>query len=102
RRAITIEHYHDLGKLMFAFTIFWAYIGFSQYMLIWYANLPEETVWYAARQAGSWCARFLLPCCLLMSRHAKRRKAVLLAGALWMLAMQWADIYWLVMPEKSP
>ena len=110
RRAITLEHYHDLGKLMFAFTIFWAYIGFSQYMLMWYANLPEETVWYAARQAGSWTAwsllllfgHFLLPFFLLMSRHAKRRKPILVAGAVWMLAMQWADIYWLVMPEKSP
>ena len=46
------EHLHDLGKLLFAFVVFWAYIGFSQYMLIWYANLPEETVWYAARQTG--------------------------------------------------
>jgi hypothetical protein len=54
RRAITTEHYHDLGKLIFAFTVFWAYIAFSQYMLMWYANLPEETFWYAARQAGSW------------------------------------------------
>ena len=110
RRAITIEHYHDLGKLMFAFTIFWAYIGFSQYMLMWYANLPEETVWYAARQTGSWTAwsllllfgHFLLPFFALMSRATKRRKGVLVAGAVWMLAMQWADVWWMVMPEKSP
>lgn len=110
RTAITIEHYHDLGKLIFAFTVFWAYIGFSQYMLMWYANLPEETFWYAARQDGSWVAfsvfllfgHFLVPFLALMSRGVKRRKPLLLAGACWMLLMQWADIYWLVMPGKSP
>jgi hypothetical protein len=110
RRSITTEHFHDLGKLIFAFTIFWAYIAFSQYMLMWYANLPEETFWYAARQAGSWLwwsllllfGHFLVPFLALMARGVKRRRPVLLAGALWMLAMQWADVYWLVMPGKSP
>ena len=110
RRTITVEHYHDMGKLIFAFTVFWAYIAFSQYMLMWYANLPEETIWYAARQAGSWSAwsllllfgHFLVPFLALMSRDVKRRKPLLVAGAVWMLAMQWADVYWLVMPGKSP
>jgi len=110
RRTITTEHYHDLGKLIFAFTVFWAYIAFSQYMLMWYANLPEETSWYAARQTGSWTAvslvllfgHFLVPFFALMSRDVKRRKPLLVAGAVWMLAMQWADVYWLVMPGKSP
>jgi hypothetical protein len=108
--AISADHYHDLGKLIFAFTVFWAYIAFSQYMLMWYANLPEETFWYAARQQGSWVwwsllllfGHFLVPFFALMSRNVKRRKPFLLAGACWMLAMQWADIYWLVMPGKSP
>ena len=108
--AITVEHYHDLGKLMFAFTVFWAYIGFSQYMLMWYANLPEETAWYAARQTGSWTSisvlllvgHFLLPFLLLMSRNVKRRKSLIATGALFMLAMQWLDVYWLVMPAKTP
>ena len=50
----TIEHYHDIGKFLFAFIIFWGYIGFSQYFLIWYANIPEETIWYLARWEGSW------------------------------------------------
>ena len=110
RRTITTEHYHDLGKLIFAFTVFWAYIAFSQYMLMWYANLPEETFWYAARQTGSWTSwsllllfgHFLVPFLALMSRNVKRRKPLLVAGASWMLAMQWADVYWLVMPGKSP
>jgi len=110
RRTITVEHYHDMGKLLFAFTVFWAYIGFSQYMLMWYANLPEETFWYAARQTGSWApfsllllfGHFVLPFLALMSRNVKRRRPLLATGAVWMLAMQWADIYWLVMPGKSP
>ena len=110
RRTITTEHFHDLGKLVFAFTVFWAYIAFSQYMLMWYANLPEETVWYAARQAGSWMwwsllllfGHFIVPFLVLMSRNVKRRKPLLVAGCTWMLAMQWADVYWLVMPGKSP
>ena len=109
-QAITVEHYHDLGKLIFAFTVFWAYIGFSQYMLMWYANLPEETFWYAARQTGSWTywsllllfGHFIVPFLALLSRNAKRRKPLLAIGACWMLAMQWADVYWIVMPAKSP
>jgi hypothetical protein len=109
RRTITTEHYHDMGKLVFAFTVFWAYIGFSQYMLMWYANLPEETSWYAARQAGSWTAmslmllfgHFLVPFLALMSRSVKRRKPLMVAGAAWMLVMQWVDVYWMVMPGKS-
>jgi hypothetical protein len=110
RRTITTEHYHDIGKLIFAFTVFWAYIGFSQYMLMWYANLPEETSWYAERQTGSWTAvslvllfgHFLVPFLALMSRDVKRRKPLLVVGGFWMLVMQWADVYWLVMPGKSP
>jgi hypothetical protein len=110
RRAITIDHFHDMGKLVFAFTVFWAYIAFSQYMLMWYANLPEETVWYAARQAGPWkwfslvllFGHFVVPFLALMSRSVKRAKPLLVAAAVWMLAMQGADVYWLVMPAKSP
>jgi hypothetical protein len=110
RRAITTEHYHDLGKLVFAFTVFWAYIGFSQYMLMWYANLPEETVWYLARQTGGWTAvsiflifgHFLVPFLALMSRNVKRRLPLLLAGAGWMLLMHYVDVTWLVRPAHSP
>lgn len=109
-RAITREHYHDLGKLVFAFIVFWAYIAFSQYMLIWYANIPEETTWYLARQTGSWTAvtvlllfgHFFLPFLALISRTPKRRSLLLLPGALWVLLMHWVDLYWLVMPGFSP
>jgi len=53
-RAVTVEHFHDLGKMLFAFNVFWAYIAFSQYMLIWYGNIPEETQWFLKRQTGDW------------------------------------------------
>ena len=110
RRAITAEHLHDLGKLIFAFTVFWAYIAFSQYLLIWYANIPEETVWYLRRQSGGWAAvsltlllgHFLVPFLLLLSRWAKRRRPVLVAVAAWVLVLHWVDIYWLVLPGASP
>ena len=109
RHAITTEHYHDLGKLVFAFVVFWAYIGFSQYMLMWYANLPEETIWYQARQTGGWTlvsvlllfGHFLLPFVALMSRNVKRRTPLLVTGAVWVLLMHWVDVYWLIMPSQS-
>lgn len=106
RHAISTEHYHDMGKLVFAFTVFWAYIGFSQYMLIWYANLPEETEWYLKRQSGGWrnvsllllFGHFLVPFLALISRFPKRRQGILLLASGWVLLMHWVDIYWLVMP----
>jgi hypothetical protein len=105
--AITREHYHDLGKLLFAFLFFWAYIGFSQYMLMWYANLPEETLWILHRQEGQWkwvsllllFGHFVIPFLGLLSRYPKRRKAVLCGWAVWMLLMHYIDLYWLVMPQ---
>jgi hypothetical protein len=108
--AITVEHYHDMGKLIFAFTTFWAYIAFSQYMLIWYASLPEETIWYLRRQTGSWAGvswlllfgHFVVPFMGLLPRFVKRNPRMLVVPAAWMLVMHWMDIYWLVMPQMSP
>jgi hypothetical protein len=106
--SITIEHYHDLGKFLFAFGIcFWAYIAFSQYMLIWYANLPEETMWLAARQLGGWktlsillaAGHFGLPFLFLISRYPKRFPRALIAAAVWMLLAHFVDVYWLVVPR---
>ncbi|MFH1466300.1 MAG: quinol:cytochrome C oxidoreductase [Pseudomonadota bacterium] len=110
RLAITPEHLHDLGKLLFGFTIFWAYIAFSQYMLYWYANLPEETVFYRTRMAGGWewvglallVGHFALPLLLLISRHPKRRPILLALGAAWLLGMHWVDLLWLVGPAVHP
>lgn len=104
---VTIEHYHDLGKLLFGFTIFFAYIGFSQYFLIWYANIPEETFWYLARWEHGWAPvslgmiffAFALPFVWLLTRHAKRNLGPLLVGALLVLAGRVFDLYWLVMPS---
>ena len=104
------EHLHDVGKLLFAFTAFWAYIAFSQFFLIWYANLPEETVWYRARLEGSWetvslvlmAGHFAVPFFFLMGRTVKRRGATLAVGGVWLLAMHFVDLYWLVMPTLHP
>jgi len=109
RRAITREHYHDLGKLLFAFTVFWAYISFSQFMLMWYANIPEETLFYLHRQEHGWewvglalvFGHFLLPFLVLLSRAPKRRKGALAAAAGWLLLMHWVDLYWFIMPVGS-
>ncbi len=107
RGVITAEHYQDLGKMIWAFGIvFWAYIAFSQYMLIWYGNLPEETVWFLARQIGDWSwvsvallfGHFIIPFVFFISRWTKRWNATLAFGCIWMLAFAWLDIYWLVMP----
>jgi hypothetical protein len=106
RRAIGLDQYHDLGKWMFALTAFWAYIAFSQYLLIWYANLPEETVWFAHRFRGNWIyvsgtllfGRFLLPFLVLLARAPKRNRTVLGAMSVWMLAMHYVDLHWIVMP----
>jgi hypothetical protein len=109
-QAISIEHYHDMGKLVFAFVVFWAYIAFSQFLLIWYSNLPEETIWYMRRQSGSWSGlsllllfgHFILPFALLIGRRIKRTPALLVGPALWILAMHWIDLYWIVMPQATP
>ncbi|MEE2906757.1 MAG: quinol:cytochrome C oxidoreductase [Planctomycetota bacterium] len=105
--AISQEHYHDIGKLLFAFgVVFWAYIGYSQFMLIWYANIPIETGWFLPRQMGAWkwvsllliVGHFALPFLLLISRWPKRWKNALAAVAFWMVLMMIVDVYWLVMP----
>jgi hypothetical protein len=106
RQTITVEHYHELGKLLLGFVIFWGYMAFSQYLLIWYANIPEESVWYLARQTGPWAwiavgllfGHLLIPFLGLLSREAKRRKMLLGIWAAWLLLAHWIDIFWLVMP----
>jgi hypothetical protein len=108
--VITAEHLHDVGKFLFAFTAFWAYIAFSQFLLMWYANMPEETIWYKARIEGSWKAvsillimgHFVAPFLYLMGRAVKRNGATLALGGAWVLAMHFLDIYWQVMPTLHP
>jgi hypothetical protein len=108
--VITAEHRHDIGKFLFAFTAFWGYIAFSQYFLVWYANLPEETIFYKDRMQGSWMTvsvflmvgHFAAPFFYLMGRAVKRRGSTLALGGAWILAMHFLDIYWQVMPTLHP
>ena len=129
RRSVTVEHYHDLGKWLFAFTFFWGYVAFSQFMLIWYANIPETTYWFGVRGAtsvaenmtfGSWgddpaaparvgwwtiisvtllVGHLLIPFAGLLSRHVKRNLTLLGFWAGWLLVMHYVDLYWLILPE---
>ena len=109
-KSITVEHYHDLGKWMFALTVWWAYIAFSQYLLIWYADLPEETAFFRHRFEGNWIylsalllvGHFIIPFVLLLSRAAKRNRAVLGVAAFWILVMHGMDLHWLILPSVHP
>lgn len=106
---VTEDHLHDLGKFLFGFTVFWAYIAYSQYMLMWYANLPEETMFYQPRVTGSWTwvsvallmGKFVVPFLALLPRWAKRTPAHLVAVSVLILVMQYVDIYWLIFPNLS-
>src|SRR5262249_27551431 len=107
REIINTEHYHDLAKLMFTFMVFWTYVNFSQYMLITYANLPEETEFFNLRREGGWGAvgtllvfgHFFVPFAFLMSRHIKRNPVTLAVGAVLMLVIHWIDMQFLVLPN---
>jgi hypothetical protein len=105
--TLTVGNFHDAGKLMFGFIVFWTYVSFSQYFLIWYANIPEETAWYLHRSQGGWqylgtlviVGHFILPFWVLMSRHIKRNRMILGVGAFWMLLMHFVDLYYVIMPS---
>ncbi len=107
---VSPEHMHDLGKLLFAFVVFWAYIGFSQFFLIWYANLPEETTFFALRLTGSWrfvtvllaAGHFVVPFFFLLPRTIKRNSPALALAAGWLLFVHFLDLHWLVMPNLHP
>lgn len=108
--VVTNEHYHDIGKLTFAFTFFWGYIAFSQFMLIWYGNIPEETNWFMIRQRESWVwlewgllfGHFFIPFGGLIGRWAKRLRPVLAFWCVYILIWHWLDMVYLVMPEFFP
>ena len=107
-QCITVEHYHDYGKLLFAFVVFWAYIAFSQFFLIWYGNIPEETMFFHHRAEGSWLfvsaillpiGHFALPFLLLILRSTKRGLGSLRIMAIWMFVLHYIDLYWVSMPN---
>jgi len=99
------EHLHDIGKFMFAFSIFWTYLWFSQYMLIWYANIPEETVYFKHRVQGPYkgvfffnlIINFLCPLLILMKRSAKRNYTLVTFMAVLIIFGHWIDFYQMVM-----
>jgi len=105
-KIVNENHIHDIAKLMFAFTVFWAYTGFSQYMLYWYANLPEETGWFILRFNPGWefytislfIGKFFLPFFLLLPRGNKRCEELVFLTACWIMVMQFMDLNWMIQP----
>lgn len=104
------EHIHDLGKFMFAFSIFWTYLWFSQFMLIWYANISEETIYFKPRTEGVYSPifwmmviiNFVAPILILMSRDSKRNYTILTVMAVLIIFGHWLDFYQMVFPAISP
>jgi len=109
-KVVTAEHYHLMGKLLLAFCIFWAYISFSQYFLIWYANITEETQYFLLRNSGGWnivsivlvVGHFFIPFLVLLWRPVKKNPVAIGAVSLWILLMHVVDIYWVIIPERAP
>jgi hypothetical protein len=107
--AINTEHFHDLSRLMFGFVCFWTYVQFSQWMLIWYAGIPEEATWFHKRWEGGWqfvtylliFGHFVAPFLLLISRVQKRALRWLQVMCFWVILMHIVDIYWFVLPQAG-
>ena len=108
--AILPRHFHDFGKMLLGFVMLWAYFGFSQFLIIWSGNLPEDIPWFKDRLTGGWrwvslaliLLHFVLPFLLLLSRDIKRSAPRLAAVAGLLLFMRWVDIQWLVLPAFHP
>ncbi len=107
---MSVDHFHSVGKFLLAFVAFWAYMAFSQLLLIWIANIPEEVPWYMVRLRHGWSpvfwflavGKFFGPFLVLLSRDLKRSPRALAWIAGWCLLAQWVDMYWLVMPQATP
>lgn len=106
QNTVTLEHYHIMGKWLLAFTIFWAYIGFGQYMLYWYANIPEETQFFLVRNTEGWntlswilvIGHFFVPFVILLFRAPKKKVQQICIISVWLLIMQALDMYIIVLP----
>jgi hypothetical protein len=106
KNTITKSHIYDLGAWFFGFTVFYAYIAFSQFLLIYYANIPEETLWFYHRLEGSWsiitysliACRFIIPFVLLLNRDKKHNKTLLIVASVLILSMHLIELHWIVMP----
>jgi len=105
-QGLRFDHLYNLGGLLFAFTVFWSYIGFAQYMLMWYANIPEEVFWYVGRIEGGWLyvsialavLHFLIPFFALITRDSKGDPRQLRRVAVLVLVAHALDLYWLIFP----
>lgn len=103
---VTESHLHDLGKLLFAFSTFWMYIWFSQYILIWYANIPEEVIYFTRRETGSWFTfgflnlafNWVFPFILLISAKAKKNEGLLFKACMIVMVGHWIDLFWMILP----
>jgi hypothetical protein len=103
---VTSDHIYNLGGFLFAFIVFWSYIGFAQYLLMWYANIPEEVAWYKIRLEGGWgvvllamaAFHFLVPFFILVARGAKSDPRLLASAAALVLFSHLLDLYWMVFP----
>ena len=111
QKVVTGEHYHLMGKLLLTFTIFWAYVAFSQYFLIWYANIPEETRFFLIRNTEGWrwvsslgllLGHFIVPFVVLLQQQQKKNPKIICAVAVWVLLMHVVDIYWNIIPMRGP
>ena len=111
--TVTVEHYHDLGKFLFGWIVFWSYISFAQFFLTWYSNIPDEVAWFHKRwhdNGGSWknfsialvLMHFFIPFWFLMSRNIKRKLPLLATGAVCMIVMHVVEVYWIIMPNLGP
>lgn len=109
KRYATAERFNDIGNLLLSFTMLWAYMSFSQYLIIWLGNISEETVWYLRRTQGLWGAvalfliafQFFAPFFALLSRQNKRRAEWVLPVAVWILGMRVVELAWLVLPARA-
>lgn len=107
--GVNKDHYYSLGGWMFAFTAFWMYMAFSQFMLIWYANIPEETFWFMPRMEGGWAVvsallifiKFIIPFGMLIQRESKTNPSRLRFAAIWIIAAHIYDLYWVIYPTYS-
>lgn len=108
--SMNSEHFHLMGKLLFGFTIFWAYIAFGQFLLIWYGNIPEETIFYNNHNRGNWVylsyliivGKFAFPVIYLLAQDTKKSLSALTFIAAWILLMHGVELYWFIMAIAHP
>ena len=110
KKVVTEEHFHIMGKLTFAFTVFWAYVSFSQFFLYWYANIPEETRYFILRNTGNWNVlsiglvflHFALPFLVLLRSDVKKKPKFMTILCIYILLVHFADVYHMIIPERGP